>query len=279
MPRPKTISEIYKEHKKSFLKHLNSAKSLDEEKIHKLRVDAKYLRSLLTFFEFLSKNKISKKKILKLISPVFKSAGKIRTTTLNIKLTKVYRSKAILGFKIHLQLKEKKQEKILLKTIKKFDRKKFEKLHKKTLYVLKKTSKSNCVKRIEEYVKGFLETMHTDIVDVDNNKNFHDVRKKLKEVKNLTVLLENISPKRKLIIRPQKVEAIEEKIGKWHDTVILVQELEKFIMDSQNTNARPTERDKNNNDNEKLSILVINLKARNETNKKIIIGQLKNKLF
>jgi len=59
----------------------------------------------------------------------------------------------------------------------------------------------------------------------------------------------------------------------------LVQELEKFIKDSKNTNARPIERDKKNKDNEKLSILLANLKARNETNKKLIIEQLKNKLF
>jgi CHAD domain-containing protein len=275
----KTISEIYKEHEKSFLKHLKSAKSVDEKKIHKLRLDVKRLRPLFTFFESLSKNKIDKKKVLKLISPVFKSAGKIRTTTLNIKLSQVYRSKAILGFKIHLQLKEKQQEKKFLKAIKKFERKKFKKLHKKTLDVLKKTGQKLGHKRIEEYVKDFSGKNPTDIVDIDNNKDLHDIRKKLKDLKTLTELLENIAPKRKLIIRQQKVEAIEETIGKWHDTVILVQEFEKFIKDSQNTNTSATERDKKNKDNEKLSIIVLNLKARNETNKKLIVEQLKEKLF
>jgi CHAD domain-containing protein len=279
MPRPKTISEIYKEHKKSFFKHINSAKSLDEENIHKLRVDVKFLRSLFSFFEFLSKNKIGKKKMLKLVAPVFKNAGKIRTTSLNTKLTKVYQSKAILGFKIHLQLREKQQEKKLLNAIKKFDKKKFEILHKKILYVLKKASKKNCVKRIEGYLKVFLENIHTDIIDINNNKKLHNLRKKLKDVKNLTILLENISPKRKLILQQQKVKVVEEKIGKWHDTVILVQELEKFIKDCQNTKTSAEERDKKNKDNEKLSIIVLNLKALNETNKKLIIEQLKKKLF
>jgi len=74
------------------------------------------------------------------------------------------------------------------------------------LYVLKEASQKFYDRRIEEYVKDFLETMHTDMIDFNDNKNIYDVRKKLKDVKNLTMLLGNITPKRKLIFRQKKGE-------------------------------------------------------------------------
>ncbi len=279
MTGSQTISEIYKGQKKSFLAHLNSAKSLEEETIHKLRVNVKRLRSLLKFLNILSEEKFNKKKLVKLVLPIFKSAGKIRATTLNIKLTKVYRSKAILDFKVYLKEKEKREKKFFLKKIKKFHKGKFKKFHKQIVTVFKHADQKLVSQKCKEYVKIIFSKIHADMPNINSDENFHDVRKKLKDIKTISELLGNITARKKLLPGQKKVVSIEERIGKWHDTVTLVEELERYIKSPVNINANEAEKNKKNKDNETLSILVLNLKARNEVSKKLISGQLKKKLF
>jgi len=278
MADSKTIADVYKEHEKSFLEHLKSAKDPDEEKIHKLRVEVKKLRTLFKFLEVLSKKKFRKEKVMKLISPVFKSAGRIRTAHLNLELIKDYRSVSLLGFKIYLKEKEKQGEKQFSEELKNFDKEKFKKLNKKILKDFKNTDQKLINKDSEEYINGRFSKINKDLPDLSNDNSFHDVRKKLKDVKTITSLLEDITPKAKSAVSKKNIETIEEKIGKWHDEVILVQQLEKFISENKSESSQPSEI-KKNKDNEKTTMLVLSLKANNEIKKKLIAQQLKKKLF
>src|SRR4051812_11132391 len=118
MSGPKNIEGIYKESVLSFLKHLNKAKGLKEAQIHKLRVDIKNQRVLLALFKKFPDNKKFKiKPTLEILSPVFKKAGEVRTATLNLKLSRPYRSALMLKFKAHLKQKIKTAEDELLKEI------------------------------------------------------------------------------------------------------------------------------------------------------------------
>jgi CHAD domain-containing protein len=278
MADQKTVADVYRDQNKSFLKHLKSARELEEEKIHKLRVDVKKLRSLFKFLEALSKKDFDKKKAMKLISPVFKSAGKIRTATLNLELVSHYRRIALLGFKIYLKEKEKEAKKIFLQELKAFDKKEFSKLHKKILENFKKQNQKSLGKNSEKYINELLSKISNDMPDISNDEYFHDIRKKLKDVKTISGLLEEIAPHSISPSRQKSVETIEEKIGRWHDTVTLVQELEKFISQNKSTKGSK-DAGKKNKDNEKLSILAIDLTLANEANKKIIAIQLKKNLF
>ncbi|MEO6426410.1 MAG: CHAD domain-containing protein [Bacteroidia bacterium] len=276
----RTIAKIYKEQVASFLKHLKEAKRLDEEVVHKLRVDIKQLRSLYRFLEILSKNKFHRKKIQKKLSLVFDTAGELRATALNIKLTKKRNSKILFGFKLFLGKKAYGQEKEFLRALKKFDKKGFEKLSKKALYYFNKKDGVLVNKASKEHIGSLFTDIQTEMPNIVNDENFHGIRKKLKDIKTINSLLEGFKVDRVLTSRYKKIKSIEEKIGEWHDRFIFITELEVFI--SHNLSkylSRAKKTKKNNGDNEKLSLLVIDLKAKNELNKKNIAEKLKKKIL
>ena len=279
MPNTKTISAVYKDQERSFLKHLKGAKSLEEEKIHKLRVDVKRLRSLFKFLEVMDKNKFSRRKAMKLFAPVFKAAGKIRTTTLNLKMTRSYRTKAIAGFKKYLLAREKQEEKDLRKEIKAFNKNKFKKIDKKTFSLFNKAGQNAVEKNSSKFLEDLFVKIRKDMPDISKDENFHDVRKKLKDVKTISKLLEDVAPKKTGADRQKKVEVVEEKIGKWHDSVILAEELEKFIGNNDHTKKGSTEHKKQQKENERLAMLVLDIKAHNEATKKLIAQQLRKNLL
>jgi hypothetical protein len=75
----KTISQIYNHSEAQFTRRLREAKQLNEQRVHKLRVDIKNLRVLLDLLQVVSHKKKAGKAVLKQVDPVFRKAGKIRT--------------------------------------------------------------------------------------------------------------------------------------------------------------------------------------------------------
>jgi CHAD domain-containing protein len=259
-----TLAEIYKHEERVFLKCLSASKDLQEEAIHKLRVKIKHLVSLFSFLEFLSGKKFKRKKSVKFFSPVFKRAGKIRSATLHIRLLSKYRSKGILAFKAQLKNKEKEAENDFLSELTEFDEKKFEKLHRLCLRYFKKQNSTAVIRRSKSYVDRLMLAIRMDMTELHNDEALHDIRKKLKDIKTITALLEDLSPENGAAEAYKKISALEEPIGKWHDTVSLMEELEKF-MAAQPKNARM---------NEQLTAFVLKLSSGKEAYKKQIAKKL-----
>src|ERR1041385_8368613 len=93
------MMKICRQHEHSFLKSLKEAASLKEKPVHRLRVDVKNFRVLLQLHALLSKKSKSEKKMRRLLAPLFRSAGKMRSAALNLRLTVPYRSPALLKFR------------------------------------------------------------------------------------------------------------------------------------------------------------------------------------
>ncbi len=279
MGNTKTISGIYKEHLTSFYKHIKEAKNLNEEVVHKLRVDIKQLRSLYRFLEVLSKNKFSRKKVQKIISPLFDAAGEMRTTALNLKLTKALPIKILSPFVLYLKKEEQQKKELFIKELKDFDRKKFEKKQKNIIRYFKKEKGKSINKRSKEYIGSIYNEIRAVIPGATSDESFHEIRKKLKDIKAITKLLESLLHDKTLNIQYKKIKTLEEKIGKWHDSVIFAQELEKFISTNISKYLSLAKKTKNNKQNKKLSLLVVKLKVRSETNKKNIAKQLEKTLL
>lgn len=250
MPGTKDIFGIYKQHKKQFVKSLAAAKTLDDEAIHQVRVETKKLRSLFRFLDFLSDEGFKQKKTEKLISPVYKSAGKYRTVGLNLKLADELLPEALLAFKHYLEGKRAHAGKKFLKALKKFDKQKHKQLSKKPLSLFKKKSNALVLKGSTAYINGIFSGIQFLFTNPNSGENLHEIRKKLKDAKTIMGLLKELHSRKRQFPSLENIKALEEDIGKWHDKVILAEELENFASGAK--------------DKERLSAVVAKLRSANK---------------
>jgi len=263
MSSNRSIAKIYKENHRSFLYHLKKAKELDESVIHKLRVDIKNIRVLVALLKKLSREKIRSKRLFKLISPVFGNAGDIRTTTLNLKLTKNSRSKLVLKFQEHLKKQNKKAEDEFLKTLKDFDKKKFNKYTETNHSILKKLNAKEVQQKTIDQLNKALEEVRTSFSETESDKDLHEIRKQIKTIKNLGIILKDMDSVNPFSKSLEKTDLLYKKIGDWHDSVMLVDDLEDFA--KAHKKLKPTL--KNN-------LFIDKLKTKNKKNKSLIIKEL-----
>jgi CHAD domain-containing protein len=262
--RSKSIYEFYKDLGDAFLKHLKGSATGDGEKIHKLRVSIKNIRAFLGLLEILTKDASGHKNLLKVLSPVFKKAGKTRTASLNIRLTEDQRSKAFIAFRRSLEKIKVDSEYALKKEIKQFDKKAFGKWQRGVLKKTKAFEQKNAEQVIHSHIQSLFTKITTLLPKYGDDKLFHGIRKKFKNIKTLTKILIHLSPSDTNKKEFSRITAIEEKIGQWHDKVVLSETLEKFI-----------QKHKRSKGLEKISDFILNLKDQTDKDKAHIVKQLK----
>lgn len=233
MSSVQTIAQVYKRNSRSFLKHLESSESIDEQSIHKLRVDIKNLRILLLLSKALLKDDLKRKTHLKLLTPVFDKAGQIRKNELNLKLAQPLRRNSIVAFRNHLKAGKSKDEKHFLKVLQHFEGKKFEKRSQKLHSDLKKTTTNQVAEVIQQISKNELNKIRIILVGAKEDKDLHILRKKLKVLKNLEGILIDLGlfDARKSVFK--RVQSIYKNIGEWHDRISFAKALEVFLKRNQ----------------------------------------------
>ncbi len=267
MAAEKTIAELYTEHERSFIKHLKRAKNLEEKQVHKLRVEIKNLRVLFGFLQALAKKNLKLSPLLKLLNPVFKKAGRIRTIQLNLILTRPYRSATMVRFREHLQKQEKKANKRFLKHIKTFDTGKLEDLHKKNLKAIKKFKSEHLGEDSETYLRSMLARIRTAMFDVNQDEVLHEIRKHLKTVKNMGRFMKELKHTPAIEAEIKKLERTYDKIGKWHDGLVLAEAFENYIRKKEIPEVQ-----------EKALAFVLTLREKNENSKLLLIKNLRAQL-
>jgi CHAD domain-containing protein len=268
MPAEETISELYKHHEHSFLKHLERARKLREKEVHHLRVEIKNLRVLFEFLKALPEEKFKTGPLLKLLNPVFKRAGKIRTHHLNSLMVGSNRNAIMRRFKEYLEKEEKKAGKNLIKEIKDFNSGKFNALHKKNLKALKKLESRIIEVESEKYMRSIFARLRITMFDMHQDEVLHEIRKNLKTIKIISNLLEEMNVGHALNKETKKIRGTYEKIGQWHDGVVLADEFEKYILKKEQPETH-----------EEAIALVLKLKEKNEKNKILIAKKLKEDLL
>src|SRR5690606_30116592 len=99
----KSVSSIYRRSERRLLKHLEEAGSLEPERLHKMRVDIKNLRVLLDILRVVTGQKKAGQGVSRVLDPVFRKAGRVRTITLNVSLSRPYRTRWLEKFRQHLR--------------------------------------------------------------------------------------------------------------------------------------------------------------------------------
>jgi hypothetical protein len=224
-----TIHRVYKHHGKAFRKDVKNARTLEEKGIHRLRLNIKAIIVLLGLMAVISNKKLRGKILLKLLRPIFKKAGKLRTTTLNLKLTHPYRSAVLQKFKAHLAKKQERQRQKLLKEIRKLPLKKISKLHKKNLAAFRKRESDDLPQNVLEHLRELLAGVRADLFDINNDETLHEIRRQLKTIRNIGQLLTEAKVDHPFTEEIQKITDTYDKLGAWHDTVELLKELENFV--------------------------------------------------
>lgn len=195
----------------------------DPEELHKLRVEIKKLEGLFMLSEICVWNKKDKKKFSKYFQPikkVFKSAGKIRTAHLNLKMVEKYENE---NSRFNSQFKDKQNE-ILQKQSNKFstnmitcaeimDR------NYKHLIKLFRDIESKCI--IDSYQKQ-LKRLDKTLRNYKTSAELHECRTKIKRLLYAYSILNKPAAK-KINLDTKYFDDLQDSLGKWHDTDVAVE--------------------------------------------------------
>jgi CHAD domain-containing protein len=239
---------------------LHSAENLDADMIHNLRLDVKRLRSVLRLLDYLGEEKKPGKKTLKLIDPVFKKAGSLRNISLNLKQCRSYDNKLIRGFREYLRDKEDKLKEKFTHKVKEFSKKKLKKVTHHMIKDLKKLKTDKVIESSDTYTDKLLKRIRILNRGMKNDESFHEVRKKLKDLKAVKQLEEGLGLKGEAN-GIKKIKLLEDKIGRWHDRIIFMEETEKYLAKEKKSDKR-------------MAKLIMNIKTGNEKIKTRIAKQL-----
>jgi CHAD domain-containing protein len=224
-----TISHVYRKHGRSLVRGIMKARTLGEKPVHQLRLDIKSIRALLELMEKISDKKTKGRATRRMLRPLFRKAGKLRTTALNLQLTQQYRSAVLMKFKQYLRKKQVVEGERLVKSLKSIEPEKLDKLQKKNLSAVKKADNDELTAQAVEHLRELLAGVRGDLFDINVDETLHEIRRQLKRVRNIGQLLEEARVEHPFKEELRKVGRTYEKIGKWHDTVDLINELEKFV--------------------------------------------------
>ena len=199
---------------------------VDQEKLHKFRVQVKKIRALLTLLDAaLSQKKLSKN--FKPVRKIFKHGGVIREAYINIQLSSHY---------------ELKNEEFILEQVNDMEKaitefrdngKKYLKTIKITHSEIEDDLETITDEQVNEFYKNQLEQIAVTLSSNQFNDALHDARKKIKTlVYNRKVAATALEGN--LDLNNDYLDKLQGQIGDWHDTILAIQ-----LFSAPNLNAKP----------------------------------------
>ncbi|GAB2690264.1 hypothetical protein GCM10027037_11510 [Mucilaginibacter koreensis] len=190
-------------------------KTDDKEQLHTLRVEVKKLRAMLTLMQTITRNK----KLLKLFKPVkavFKHAGEIRNSQINLELAQQYQ--------LHNDEFEHTQRQHMEQCAEEFKQKapQYLKKLKRANHRIKNSLKRVPDKSVAGFYKDQLKQIASSLAIPHFDEGLHDCRKQMK------VLMYNHSLSEKALqdrveFNEQYIDDLQSHIGDWHDHVLAIE--------------------------------------------------------
>lgn len=211
----------------TFRFHLSRlAYSINEEDIHYLRRATKKLKALYKLFTCVD-HRFNSKKRFSPVNEIFEPAGDLREMQVNQKVLKSYNvSQTLLNnYALFTEIKRKGCEKKLKKSIKKFNSGK----HKKSLKKIEKICRKIDEEKLSYSVSAFVQERLKSVKDLFTvgmpENNLHPIRILIKSISPSLAIMDlsrNNNEIKKLIV---VLKNTEDKLGFWHDRVMLYQSL------------------------------------------------------
>jgi hypothetical protein len=234
--KSKSLSCFFDKRISSFLFHLNNAKLAGYiSDIHKTRVEMKKLMTLLSLFSQFGKEKLGlKKKETRLFNKLHQKSGKIRETQLNLKYLEKYHvgNFEILAYRKKLERDEKIFLRNFLMASTGFDNRKLEKVSTRINDLIARMDIDQFIAVARKFIRRKTEEIKQLQDDMHDRKNAHKIRKRLKAIATIVTVLYLVHPDQSSIKYLSNLNRTEKMIGSWHDKVVFLSSIERFIRKS-----------------------------------------------
>ena len=217
--------------------HTNLAKcqqDSNKKNIHQLRLSIKQLKAFWSLLDMINTNDWSNKDHITLVSKLYKAAGKVRESQINLKLIGKLESHETNPLKIFLTEKLKKSESSFSLELKTFDAKKFEKLN--TALKIQILNTTDSIIHFESI--SFLHKQTNYILQLQKSlpdlKSLHQIRIQLKALNEILSIFNELGiiPKSKTEEAnsiKKNIVSINSQIGEWHDYLMLNNSLNDYM--------------------------------------------------
>lgn len=232
---PNNLRSFYKSRFDLFLTHLNESRELNEEDLHRLRVDIKNIRSLILLLDGFDLDKHVLTELLHCIRHVFKTSGKLRT---------IHICKGLLqntNFEIPLEVYQKLEgnnqcfSERIIEALDAFEEDEFNRKTEQLYEYFDLLSPLQIRQKAKDIIDSEMDIVFKTLALSKGDSNLHDVRKYLKIVKTLLQLLVSLDDREEDKKELEIVNQAETLLGNWHDR----EDLEGKLVELQNSFTNP----------------------------------------
>ena len=220
MLKSKQLQKYFNKREDKMLHHLKSfKKKKDQEDLHRFRVEVKKVNALAYLLKH-SANKFDISDKIRTIKKMYNQAGIIRTAYVNMNILKNDKQKNRPFYKDQNRLAKEKSKEFISKAAK------FSNNHKTTFDAIQKHLKGVKNKFVLKLYKKELEKAAKISFNTSNPDDLHKCRKKIKKLLYIyDVLSESLM--KKINLNTVYLKKLEEKIGSWHDSILLAKQLKE----------------------------------------------------
>jgi CHAD domain-containing protein len=223
---------FFKKRTSSFHANLYKAGiTASEADIHKARVDLKKVFALFSFFEVLGPGNFRQKKFSSVFKKIFIEAGRMRENQLNIAAMEQYQADfpGVSLFIKYLRSEQKKSTKGFINAVVQFDETKLKEIGKTIRNVCQGIKSDDIISRSEVYIRKKANRIQSVCPYTEDPENVHTIRKELKKMGAIVSLLKQVRPGEYLENLTTLITATETYIGEWHDRIVLISALDRFL--------------------------------------------------
>lgn len=231
MLRSKQLQKYIDKREEKLLHYLRSyKKKKDQEDLHQFRVEVKKMNALFYLLKRYS-NDLDISDELKAIKKLYDRAGLVRTAYLNIRMFRNNKQRDKKFFKEQNEQIKKHSEKFISEIPA------FLKDHKATFKTIRKQQEVIKNKFILKFYKKELKKAEKLSFRTDKPDELHKCRKKIKRLNYIYDVLPQALAK-KINLNTDYLKKLEDKIGTWHDSVLLSETLKKARSSDKETMER-----------------------------------------
>jgi CHAD domain-containing protein len=214
--------------------------TLEEDDIHKSRVDLKKIFALFGFFDMIDTDLFILEEPEEIFRDVFESAGNIREIQMNLLyIDKLGKSDPELDlFVRHLKNNSGKEITRFISSIVKFDEKHLNQIRKSIKKSCREINFEKIIDKSDDFFQlhsAMIRKLKSESVETEN---IHKIRKEMKKISAVADLLNQLKVDKfmeKLISALNQTELI---IGEWHDRIIFYHSLDTYIKENEHKNDR-----------------------------------------
>jgi CHAD domain-containing protein len=236
-----SLQRRYQQQYQSFANHFDHirAEGFTEEEIHRLRVDIKKIRAMLTLMELASKGRFNRKKHLKFFDRLFEHAGNLRETHVNQTILDELEQDecfgaaplqgAIANYRDHLVLLESRAQQRLAQWLQHFKQRKLKKLNRRLKEKLAALNDNTVIESAEHFIARKAGKITRLRASLTGDRQLHKIRIHLKSMVEICQLANSMAPDGVLQKKIEHIKNLESLIGRWHDYTVLISSVSLYV--------------------------------------------------